>query len=230
MSTLDFVRAGADQINHLNFVLAGLRPAPLPGQPARPVELSSPEARAALSLLLERRTVIDPSLARREQRVHAKDSTLARYEPGVRLAPPALQEALEATGVAPDLAARLQPANERYLQLFADLRRAGVRAVLGTDLVVPGHSMHREMELAVQGGLTPLETIHLATLSAATAMGMQRESGSIAPGKRADLVIVDGDPAVRISDVRRVHAVVTEGRLYDPTALWRAAGFEAPRW
>jgi imidazolonepropionase-like amidohydrolase len=56
-------------------------------------------------------------------------------------------------------------------------------------------------------------------------MGLDRESGTVERGKRADLVILDGNPLERISNVRRVQAVVAAGRLYRPAPLWRAAGF-----
>jgi imidazolonepropionase-like amidohydrolase len=225
MTAIEFVQAGADQINHLNFVLSVLRPATAPGQPARPVDLASPEARAAIALFVSRGTIVEPSLARREQRVHARDSTLTRYEPGTAKAPYALREALNSTGVPADVAERARAGFERYVRLFGDLHRAGVRMVLGTDLVVPGHTMHRELELAVAAGLTPLEAIRLATYEPARAMKLERESGSVAAGLRADLVLVDGDPTERISDVRRIDAVVANGRMYRPAPLWRSAGF-----
>ena len=56
-------------------------------------------------------------------------------------------------------------------------------------------------------------------------MGLDRESGSIERGKRADLVILDANPLVEISNIRRVHAVVAYGRMFDPAPLWRTAGF-----
>lgn len=56
-------------------------------------------------------------------------------------------------------------------------------------------------------------------------MGLERESGTLEPGKRADLVLLDGDPLANISAVRRVNAVVTGGRMYLPAPLWCAAGF-----
>jgi imidazolonepropionase-like amidohydrolase len=56
-------------------------------------------------------------------------------------------------------------------------------------------------------------------------MGLNRESGTVERGKRADLVILDGNPLENISNVRRVRAVVAAGRLYRPDSLWRTAGF-----
>lgn len=95
---------------------------------------------------------------------------------------------------------------------------AGVRIAMGSDAPLYPHGDNlKELELLVEHGLTPAQALHAATLSAAELMGLQETLGSLAPGKRADLVIVDGDPL----DVRdlgnRIHAVYQDGRAV-PTA------------
>ncbi|MES2522608.1 MAG: amidohydrolase family protein [Gemmatimonadota bacterium] len=225
MNAVDFVRAGADGITHLNFVQAVLRPASGPGQPLRAVDTESPEAKRVIALLVERGTVVEPSLARREQRVHPKDSSFERYEPGSAKAPPELRDALNSVGVPAAAAERARAGFAGYVGLFGMLYRAGIRMTLGTDLVVPGHTIHRELELAVEAGLTPLEAIRLATQDAARVMGLAQESGTLQRGMRADVVLISGNPAANISAVRNVHAVVTGGRMYLPAPLWRHAGF-----
>ena len=97
--------------------------------------------------------------------------------------------------------------------------------MLGTDLAVPGHSMYRELELAVAAGLTPAEALQAATLVPARVLGLDGESGTLTPGKRADLVVLDADPSSDVRNVRRVRWVVRGGRMYESAALWRAAGF-----
>jgi imidazolonepropionase-like amidohydrolase len=57
-------------------------------------------------------------------------------------------------------------------------------------------------------------------------MGLDSTSGTITPGKRADVVVLDADPLATISAVRRIHAVIADGRMYDPAPLWRASGFQ----
>lgn len=225
MDAFQFVEAGADQINHVGFVLAVMTPPPAPGQPRAPVDLSSSEARRAIAFFGAHRTVLDPTLARSEENVHPKDSLFSAYEPGAAKAPPELAEVLNASGSPRETAERRMAALTRALPIVNVLRKAGVPIVAGTDLVVPGHSIARELELEVRGGFTPMQAIQAATIVAARAMGLDRESGTIQPGKRADLVLLDGDPLTSISDVRRVSAVVTAGRMYVPAPLWRAAGF-----
>jgi imidazolonepropionase-like amidohydrolase len=89
--------------------------------------------------------------------------------------------------------------------------------------VVPGYSIFRELE--VKAGFTPMQAIQAATLVPARVMKLDSESGTIEPGKRADLVILDANPLENISNIRRVNAVVTAGRMFAPAPLWHTAGF-----
>src|SRR5262249_56751526 len=102
-----------------------------------------------------------------------------------------------------------------HLEVVAALHRAGVPIVAGTDQSVPGHSLHRELELYVQAGMTPMEAIQSATAVPARAMKLDRELGTIALGKRADLILAEGRPDRSISDIRKVKVVVTGGRVFD---------------
>jgi imidazolonepropionase-like amidohydrolase len=103
------------------------------------------------------------------------------------------------------------------LENAARLRAAGVRVVVGTDAGASmarfDEAVHVEMECLVQAGWTPLEAIGAATLGAATAIGREKEIGSLVPGKLADMVVVGGDPTRTISNVRNVQAVFLGGVL-----------------
>jgi imidazolonepropionase-like amidohydrolase len=104
--------------------------------------------------------------------------------------------------------------------------RAGVPIVAGIDLVVPGYSLTRELEWYVKAGLTPAEALTTATSVPARAMGREKDLGTIQTGKLGDVIVVDGNPLHRIGDLRRVRTVVTGGRVYDPSALWRSIGWK----
>jgi imidazolonepropionase-like amidohydrolase len=97
------------------------------------------------------------------------------------------------------------------------LREAGVRVVVGTDagaaLARFDEAVHLEMELLVGAGWSPLEAIGAGTRDAAIAIGLEKEIGTVEPGKAADLVVVRGDPTRNISDVRQVTHVVKGGRV-----------------
>jgi len=111
----------------------------------------------------------------------------------------------------------------RAERFVAALHKDGVPIVAGTDGGVPGHTLHRELELYVEAGMTPLEALAMAV--PARVMGVDQLKGQIAAGMIADLVLVDGRPDENISALRSVQAVVSNGHVLDPKALWRAVGF-----
>ncbi|THD35112.1 MAG: amidohydrolase [Sphingomonas sp.] len=89
----------------------------------------------------------------------------------------------------------------------------------GGGQVLPGFGDQREIELLVQAGFSPLEAIRIGTLNGATYLGLAGRIGSIAEGKDADLVLVDGDPSTNIADIERIVTVFKDGVGYDPAAL-----------
>ncbi len=125
---------------------------------------------------------------------------------------------------------RLQEGIRRDLR---EMRAAGVRILAGTDIgvlnVMPGESLHEELALLVRdAGLAPLDALRAATRDAAAFLRLDREIGTIAAGRRADLVLLDADPLAGIGHVSRIHAVVLRGRLFDRAALNRLVD-EVPR-
>src|SRR5439155_20755705 len=106
---------------------------------------------------------------------------------------------------------------------LAKLRRAGVPIVAGTDGF--GLGLGRELELSVDGGLTPAEALATATIAPARNVKADQRTGSIKVGKEADLLLVDGDPEKNIGDLRHVDQVVSDGVLMDGDALRKEAGF-----
>ena len=109
-----------------------------------------------------------------------------------------------------------------------DFERAFVRAggllIAGPDPtgyggVLPGFGDQREIELLVEAGFSPVEAIKIATFNGAQYLGRQDAIGSLAPGKLADMVVLKGDPAAAISDVRKVVMVFKDGIGYDPAKL-----------
>jgi imidazolonepropionase-like amidohydrolase len=102
--------------------------------------------------------------------------------------------------------------------------RAGGLLIAGTDPtgsggVIPGYSNQRQVELLVEAGFTPVEAIQIVTLNGAKYLGREGRIGSIAVGKQADLVIVNGNPAATIADIRNVETVFKQGVGFDPAKL-----------
>ncbi len=232
LTTAAGIEAGMDQINHLNYVTSMLRP-PNPDRGAGAggggaIDLQSPTAQQAIKFLLDHHTVVDPTASWGEMGSHSREVDLASFEPGILMAPAILDakfRGMESASTADQMHARMA----QTLAVIGALHRAGVTIVPGSDTGLVGHGLHREIELYVQAGMTPLEAIQSATIVSARAMGLDRDSGTVEAGKRADLILVDGDPLKDITALRHVTSVVTNGRMYDAAALWRAVAFKPQR-
>ena len=116
-----------------------------------------------------------------------------------------------------------EASHDRMLDVINAMHEAGITLVPGTD-AMPGFTLHRELELYVKAGISPVEVLKMATLTAAKVSNVDDRLGSIEPGKLADIVLVDGDPTQNISDIRNTFLTVSRGRLYDPKDLYQAIG------
>lgn len=227
------VNAGMDQVNHIHFLLDPLLPesakelrGPKRLEAVAALDMNSPEAQREVEFLRQHGTVVDPTIALMELTLHAPEVPVSSFEPGVEKVAPELAEALTSGGVSPEGAAMARKVFEHELEMIRALHKAGVRIVAGTDQAVPGHSLHREIELYVQAGFTPLEAIQAATLVPAQVMGLEKEVGTVEVGKRGDLVLLDANPLEKISNIRGVEYVVARGVLYDTAKLWQSVGFK----
>jgi imidazolonepropionase-like amidohydrolase len=108
-------------------------------------------------------------------------------------------------------------------KLVRGFRAAGVRLLTGTDAintgVVPGFSMHDELSDLVRAGLTPYEAIRAATANPAEFLGAANDAGTVQVGKRADLILVEGDPLKDVSAAARRAGVMVRGRWLSKTEL-----------
>jgi imidazolonepropionase-like amidohydrolase len=216
------VEAGMDQINHLNYVSTIMR---TPGSPrGEPLNLDSEAARKAIQFLKDHHTVVDPTAGWGEMSGHSKEVDVESFEPGISKAPFVLDAKFRAMG-GNTTAAQMKARTAESLAVIGALHKAGVIIVPGSDTGLVGYGLLRELELYVQAGMTPLEAIQSATIVSARAMNLDKDSGTIEQGKRADLILVDGNPLTDIGDLRKVSKVITNGRLFDAAQLWRAAGF-----
>jgi imidazolonepropionase-like amidohydrolase len=168
-------------------------------------------------------------------------STLAVFERKARgTIPPLVEATLEPQALAAQrglaAVATISPAlTRRWTNLMhnvAALRGAGVAFAAGTDAGMPGthhgYASVHELELLVQGGLTPLEAIAAATGNSARALRVDKERGTVEPGKLADIVLVDGRPWERIADIEKVRRVFLGGREIDRERLRREIATDDP--
>jgi imidazolonepropionase-like amidohydrolase len=189
----------------------------------------SPEAERLIALLVKHRVAITSTLP------NAASSLGGETQDGHAVVKPAALEAmapafreslLYGRNRASDKARQSKSALllKRDMELERAFVAAGGLLMAGADPVgnggmIPGFADHRELELLVEAGFTPVEAIRIATLNGATYLGRADRIGSIAPGKNADLVVVKGDPATRIADVENVEVVFKDGAGYDPKKL-----------
>ena len=113
--------------------------------------------------------------------------------------------------------------------------KAGGMLIAGTDPtgsggVIPGYSNQRQVELLVEEGFTPLEAISISTLNGAKYLGRDARVGTIAAGKQADLVVVNGDPSKTIADIRNVETVFRMGIGFDPAKLIASVSGKVGLW
>jgi imidazolonepropionase-like amidohydrolase len=221
INAFDGVADGMDQINHLQFVTRAMT---ADGSPA-PVDLESERAQRMIALLKEKQVVVDPTVGWGEMAGHPNDVDVASFEPGIKAAPYTLSSKFRALGVPAADEAKFRERMKTNLEVVGALYRAGVTIVPGSDTGLVGYGLDRELELYVQAGMTPMAAIQSATIVSARVMKLDGESGSIEGGKRADMVLVNGNPLENISDIRRVVSVVTDGRMYDSKTLGRSVGF-----
>jgi imidazolonepropionase-like amidohydrolase len=234
MDINDALDAGFDGVNHIQYVTSLALPKKqddidkLPRDEQRrriaAVDVSSPGFQQLFARMAAAHTLYDPTLALFELFLHP-GAELARREPGLAKMPRELRGSYGG-GMDPDDVAMNARIFQTYVAAVREMHRRGVVIVAGTDIGVPGHSLPRELELYVQAGFTPLEALAAATIVPARMLGRDRELGTIAAGKRADLALVDGDPLADIRALRRVKLTVARGRAYDPAAMWKLAGFE----
>ena len=108
---------------------------------------------------------------------------------------------------------------DRYREMVRLMRDAGVSILAGSDLERHGDSLHRELELLVEAGLSPAEAIASATGEATAFLGLIDDVGTVEAGKRADLVLLDADPLADIRNTRRIADVMAGGVLLNRTEL-----------
>ncbi len=209
---------GMDQINHLQSVTRALM---VDGKLA----LDSPQARETLRLLKDHHIVVDPTASWAEMASHPRSIDPASFEPGLLAAPFPLAWKFRGMGSPAGEEAKFREHMQTNLAVIGALHQAGIPIVAGSDTGLLGYGLNRELELYVQAGLTPMEAIQSATLVAAHAMKLDAESGTVEPGKRADLLLVEGNPLEDIRRLRRVVRVVVDGRLYSGARLGQSVGF-----
>jgi cytosine/adenosine deaminase-related metal-dependent hydrolase len=237
MRAEDVVRAGYDEIQHINMLFLNFLVKPdtdtrtlarftLVGEGAPGLDLDSAPVRDFIKLLAAHKVAIDPTVAVFEWMFLSRPGEVAPgHRPLVERLPVQVGRGYFAGSLAidADSDAGYRAAFAKMLEMVRRLHAAGVQIVAGTDSIA-GLTLHRELELYVEAGIPAADVLRLATLGSAKLLKVDRDAGSIARGKRADLVLIDGDPLARISDVARAELVIKGGAMFDPAALYKEVG------
>lgn len=236
MTAAQCVELGYDEIQHINFLMLNFWPeikntntiARLvePAKRGADLDLTSPQVQSFIKLLQDHHTKLDLTLSIFEEQYLNRAGQIPRgFQAVASRLPTQVRRGLLSTGLTPPAGM-----DETYRKSFAKmmdlaglLYRSGIPIEAGTDSMA-GFTLQRELELDVLAGIPAREVLQNATLNAARIMSLDKEFGSIAPGKLADLVLVDGNPADNISDIRKTVLVVKDGVVYKPAELYTELG------
>ena len=236
---LDAINDGYDEITHINWVMMQAMPDSVipidngimrfegPGRYAKDVDLESDPIKAIVGAMVQKKIYSDPTMVAFESLYVPENGDLSpSYAPFVGTMPPTTERGFLQGGFA--VPKNLTRADYRaswakMVALLGKMHAAGVPIVAGTD--GSGIELVHELEIYVQAGFTPAEALAAATIVPAKLLGRDADTGSIKVGKAADLALVEGDPAVRVGDLRQTRIVMLDGKLLDADALRRASGF-----
>jgi hypothetical protein len=239
MTAAQFVEDGADEIQHINFIflnfLAGkVKDTRTPerftavGDSAAKLDLQSKEVNDFIALLQQHHTTVDVTLATFEGMYNGRPGKVSPdFAPVLNRLPAQVQRGAYSGGlpVTPENDQLYKDSYGAMLRMTKRMYDAGIPILAGTDAIA-GIMLHRELELEVEAGIPPAKALQIATFNAARLLKQDKDLGSITPGKRADLVLVDGNPAEHIGDIRRCRQVMKNGVLYKSADLYRAVGIK----
>jgi imidazolonepropionase-like amidohydrolase len=198
-----------------------------PGRYGKDVDLDGAPMKTLVATMAGKHIYSDPTMTAFESVYVPDNGDLSpAYAPFVGTLPPVTERGFRSGGFAvpKDLTRTDYRASwAKMVALLGRMHKAGVPIVAGTD--GSGVEIIRELEIYTQAGFTAAEALAAATIVPAKLVGMEAHTGSITVGKAADLVLVEGDPAQHIGDLRHTRMVMLDGRILDADALRDAAGF-----
>ena len=233
------VEQGYDEIQHINQVMLNflvddktdtrtLVRFYLPAEKVADLDFDSKPVQDFIAMLAKKQIVIDPTISTFEYWRQRPGQMTESYGPVAEHMPPDIQRGLRVAEMKIPDDATAERYNKSFLKMVEFVGRmykAGVPIVAGTD-AIPGFTVQSELEWYVRAGMTPSQALQVATWNGAKYSRTLEDRGSIAVGKRADLVLVDGDPTKDISDVRKIALVVKGDTAYYPSEIFEAMGIK----
>jgi cytosine/adenosine deaminase-related metal-dependent hydrolase len=239
MRPLDAIKAGYDEVTHVNWVIMQAMPDSVigvsngiarfegPGRYAKDVDLDGPEMTAMIDAMAKGKIYSDPTMIAFESLYYPENGELSpSYAPFVGTMPPTTERGFRTGGFAVPKGltrADYRASWAKMVAMIGKMHKAGVPIIAGTD--GSGIELIHELEIYGEAGMTPAEALATATIAPARMLKVDGRTGSIKVGKVADMVLVEGDPEIRIGDLRQTRTVMLGGKLLDADALRTAAGF-----
>jgi imidazolonepropionase-like amidohydrolase len=193
---------------------------------AKSLDVDGPQVQTMIRTLVEHHVAVTSTLAIFESFVPNRPPLQHELAPKNAMAMEAWSDFVTTrAGIAEAAPSSLWPVLlKKEMQFERSFVKAGGLLLAGCDPtgyggILPGYGDQRGMELLVEAGFTPVEAIHIATENGAVYLGQQEHVGSVAEGRAADLVVIDGNPAAKIEEVEKVETVFKDGVGYDPAKL-----------
>jgi len=233
----DVIDAGFDEIQHINQLMLNFLVKPdtdtrtlerfrLPAHEVADLDFDSKPVQDFIASLKANNVAVDPTLTTFDYIRQRPGDVSKAYAAVIDHLPLELQRRFKVADMdIPDdaTAERYNTSYEKMVEFVGRLYRAGVTIVPGTD-ALPGFTLHRELELYVQAGMTPSQALQSATWTSATVARVAHDRGKIAEGMAADLVIVEGDPTQDINAIRRAVLVMGQGKVVYPAVTFGEMG------
>jgi imidazolonepropionase-like amidohydrolase len=236
MTAAQCVELGYDEIQHINFLVLNFFPEikdtntisrlTKPGEVTAGLDLTSAQVQSFIKLLQDHHTRLDLTLSVFEDQYMSRPGQIPPgFKPVASRLPPQVRRGLLTAGMTPPpgMDDIYKKSFAKMLDFAGMLYRAGLSIEDGTDNMA-GFALHRELELDVQAGIPASQVLQNTTLNSARIMSLDKDLGSIAPGKLADVTLVDGNPVANISDIRKTVVVVKDGVLYNSAELYAELG------
>jgi imidazolonepropionase-like amidohydrolase len=235
----EVVEQGYDEIQHINQVLLNflvddktdtrtLERFYLPANKVADLDFDSKPVQDFIAELVQHKTVIDPTLSTFDF-IRQKDGDMSPVYAAVadNMPPDVKRGFYQGQMKIPDeaTATRYEKSYAKMIEFTGRMYKAGIPLVAGTDALA-GFTLQRELELYVQAGLTPSQALQVATYNGAKYARVLDDRGVVMQGKRADLVLFEGDPTKNISDIRKVALVIKGDKVYAPSEIDEALGIK----
>ena len=235
MTAEEAVDAGFDEIQHINMIFLNFLGKNIDtrkrlrfsivGEKAHELDLDSKEVNDFVAKLAEKGIEVDPtvstfnSLFRKGGVIDPEIKPIYDHLP-INVSRGYLRPVMDIT---PELRDEYDKSIKAMSAMVKKLHESGVPIVPGTDAIA-GFTLHRELELYADAGISNADVLKLATIGSAKVVGNEANVGSITKGKQADLVFVDGNPLEDIGELRQIALVIKKQRIYKPSEIYQAIG------